>query len=89
MGVALIVGLSLGGWGIGKWLTYSIESYREERTALKREIADQQATVRQLEKQTWGVGYLETETGNFLTWPGHHEQPYRSQGKWAARLSRK
>ena len=90
LGVVLILSLSLGSWGIGVWVTSSLQSYREERDALKREIADQQATVRQLEQQTWGVGYLETETGTFITWPGHHEQPYRStNGKWAARLSRK
>ena len=90
LGVVLILSLSLGSWGIGVWVTSSLQSYREERAALKREIADQQATVRQLEQQTWGVGYLETETGNYLTWPGDNERPYLSMdGKWVARLSTK
>ena len=90
VGLALMLGVSAGGWVIGKGLTYSIESYRKERATLKREIAAQEATVRELEKQTWGVGYLETETGNYLTWPGHHERPYLSMdGKWVARLSKK
>ena len=90
VGLALMLGLSAGGWLIGQGLTYRIESYREERDTLRIEIAAQEATVRELEKQTWGVGYLETETGTFLTWPGDNERPYLSMdGKWVARLSPK
>ena len=58
--------LSLGSWGLGQWLTYSIESHLKQRSALQAEIAAQQATLRQIEAQTWGVGYQETETGRFL-----------------------
>ena len=90
VGLALMLGLSVGGWVLGQGLTYRIESYRKERDQLRAEIAAQEATVRELEKKTWGVGYLETATGNYLTWPGHHERPYRSlDGKWVARLSPK
>lgn len=90
LGLGLILSLSLGTWGLAAWLTSSIQSHLEERDKLRAEIAAQHATVRQLEKQTWGVGYLETETGTFLTWPGDNERPYLSMdGQWVARLSPK
>ena len=84
-----MLGLSGGGWVIGKGLTYSIESYRKERATLQREIAAQQAAVRELEKQTWGVGYQETEQGRFLTLPAGSATGWRVGDKPAVRLSPK
>ena len=89
LGLILVLSLSLGSWGIGQWLTSRIESYREERDTLQAEIAAQQATLRQIEQQSWGVGYLETSEGPVLTLPKNSE-PYRIQGGgWAVRLSPK
>ena len=52
--------------GEREWLAYTIESQREERAALQLEIEQQQATVRELEKKTWGVGLAELENGRCL-----------------------
>ena len=89
LSVALVLSLSLGSWGLGQWLASSIESHLKQRSALQAEIAAQQATLRQIEAQTWGVGYLETSEGPVLTLPKNSE-PYRIQGGgWAVRLSPK
>ena len=89
LSLALIVSLSLGSWGLGQWLTYSIESHLKQRSALQADIAAQQATLRQIEAQTWGVGYQETETGRFLTLPASSETGWKLGGKPAVLLSKK
>ena len=89
LSLALLVSLSLGSWGLGQWLTSSIESHLKQRSALQAEIAAQQATLRQIEAQTWGVGYQETETGRFLTLPEGSAPGWRVGDKPAVRLSPK
>ena len=89
VGVALILGLSLGSWGLGKWLTYSIQSHLAQRSALQADIAAQHATLRQIEQQSWGVGYLETSEGRFLTLPASSEPGWKIGDKPAVRLSGK
>ena len=89
LSVALIVGLSLGSWGLGQWLSYSIQSHLKQRSALQADIAAQHATLRQIEAQSWGVGYLETETGRFLTLPPNSEPGWKLGDKPAVRLSGK
>ncbi len=69
VGVAICLAVSGAGWGYVTWLAYSIERQRGERTDLKWEIERQQATVRELEQKTWGVGLAERENGRFLTLP--------------------
>lgn len=59
------------------------------RPQLRERIAAQEATIRQIEQQSWGAGYLETSEGPVLTLPKNSE-PYRIQGGgWAVRLSPK
>jgi len=89
LSVALLVSLSLGSWGLGQWLTSSIESHLKQRSALQADIAAQQATLRQIEAQTWGVGYQETEQGRFLTLPASSETGWKIGDKPAVRLSPK
>jgi len=89
LGVGLIVSLSLGSWGLAAWLTSSIQRQLEVRATLQREIAAQQATLRQLAQQTWGVGYQETAQGRFLTLPVDSQPNWQLGGKPAVRLSRK
>ena len=89
LSVALLVSLSLGSWGLGQWLTSSIERHLQQRAALQADIAAQQATLRQLEKKTWGVGYQETEQGRFLTLPEGSVPGWKAGGKPAVRLSPK
>ena len=92
-GVLLIGSLTLGTWGLAAGLTASIESKLQERDKLKLEIEQQQATLRGLEKNTWGVAFVESPQGNFITWPGHYKPPYKGAksdptyaGKWVAIL---
>ena len=92
-GVLLIGSLTLGTWGLAAGLTASIESKLQERDKLKLEIEQQQATLRELEKNTWGVAFVESPQGNFITWPGHYKPPYKGAksdptyaGKWVAIL---
>ena len=87
VGLALMLGVSAGGWMIGQGLTYRIENYREERDKLRTEIAAQEATVRELEKKTWGVGYQETAEGRFLILPEGSQRNWKVGDKPAVRLS--
>ena len=93
-GVLLLGSLTLGTWGLAAGLTASIESKLKERDKLEREIEQQQATLREIEQQTWGVGFHDTAGGNYITWPGHYQQPFKGKdsdpvygGKWVAKLS--
>lgn len=87
LGMGLILSLSLGTWGLAAWLTSSIQSHLEERAKLRIEIAAQEATVRQLEKKTWGVGYQETAEGRFLILPAGSQPNWKVGDKPAVRLS--
>lgn len=89
LSLALVLSLSLGSWGLGQWLTYSIKSHLKQRSALQADIAAQQATLRQIEAQSWGVGYQETETGRFLTLPEGSQPGWKLGGKPAVLLSKK
>ena len=86
VGLAICLGLTLASWGLTAGLTYSIASKLEERATLQREIAQQQATLRQLEKKTWGVGYQETEDGRFLVLPMESNGNWKMGDKPAVRL---
>lgn len=93
-GVLLLGSLTLGTWGLAAGLTASIESKLKERDKLKVEIEQQQATLRELEKNTWGVGFHDTTGGKYITWPGHYRPPFQGKdsdpgyaGKWVAKLA--
>ena len=80
VGVAICLAVSGAGWGYVTWLAYTIERQREERASLQLEIEQQQATVRELEKKTWGVGLAELENGRFLILPEDSEKRWWNQG---------
>ena len=86
VGLAICVGVSLPVWGYAAWLAYSIGSQREKLDALKLDIAQQQATVRELEQETWGVGYQESENGRFLVLPEGSKRNWQVGGKPAVKL---
>lgn len=94
-GVLLIGSLTLGTWGLAAGLTASIESKLKERAKLTREIEQQQATLRELENDTWGVGFHDTAGGKYITWSSHYRQPFKGKdsdpvyaGKWVAKLAK-
>ena len=93
-GVLKIGSLTLGNWGLAAGLTTSIESKMIERAALTLEIEQQQATLRELEKETWGVGIHDTVTGKYISKTGHYRPPFKGTesdpvyaGKWVAKLA--
>ena len=87
VGAALFIGGIGAAVGVEQAMRYDIESYRKERAALKLEIAQQQATLRELEQDTWGVGYQEGENGRFLILPEGSDKTWWNQGdKTAVKL---
>ena len=67
--LALGGGGILGLWGIGIFWEWRIESGREELAAIKADIAAQLPTLSEIEQQTWGVRYQETEGRRWLRLP--------------------
>ena len=61
--LAICLGVLLVAWGVAEVVAYRIGSQRETLAELKSDIEDQQATLRELEQDTWGVGYRELENG--------------------------
>ena len=94
VGVAICLAVGGAGWGYLTWLEARIESQRKTLAEGKQDIERQQATLRELEQQTWGVRYHETQGGKFITWPGHYLRPFKGKdsqpayaGKWVAKLA--
>lgn len=84
--VAACLGVLLAAWGVVEVVTYRIDSQRETLAELKSDIAEQQATLRELEQDTWGVGYREFEDGRFLVLPEDSLRNWEVGGKPAVKL---
>ena len=67
--LALFGGLIVGLVAIGFVWEWRIESYREQSDKITAVIAGQEATLREIEQQTWGVRYQETSEGPILLLP--------------------
>ena len=80
VGVAICLAVGGAGWGYLIWLEARIESQRKTRAELTQDIEQQQATVRELEQDTWGVGLAELENGRFLILPEDTAQRWWNQG---------
>lgn len=84
--LAACLGVLLVAWGVTEAVAYRIGSQRETLAELKSDIEDQQATLRELEQQTWGVGYREVETGRFLILPEDSKTGWTVDDKPAVKL---
>ena len=91
---AVCLAVGLGAWALTEAMAARIDSQIKKLAELKSDIEDQQATLRELEKETWGVGFVDTAGGNYITWPGHYMQPFKGTGanptyagKWVAKLA--
>ena len=84
--VAAGLGVLLVAWGFTEAVAYRIDSQRETLAELKSDIEEQQATLRELEQDTWGVGYRELETGRFLVLPEDSLRNWEVGGKPAVKL---
>lgn len=86
VGAALFIGGIGAALGVEQGMKYDIGSYRKERDTLKLEIEQQQATLRELEQETWGVGYHEGENGRFLILPEGSKRNWTVDDKPAVKL---
>ena len=87
VGVVICGALGLGAWAYIETLGYRIESQQKKLAELKLDIEQQQATVRELGKKTWGVGLAELENGRFLILPKGTDKTWWNQGdKTAVKL---
>ena len=69
---------------------WRIESYREQSDKITAVIAGQEATLREIEQQTWGVGYREAENGRrWLLLPGGSRAYLSNSEGFVAELPRK
>ena len=84
--LAACLGVLLVAWGFTEAVAYRIGSQRETLAALKSDIEEQQATLRELEQDTWGVGYRELETGRFLILPEDSKTGWTVDDKPAVKL---
>ena len=94
VGVVICGALGLGAWAYIETLGYRIDSQMKKLAELKSDIKTQQATLRELEQDTWGVGFVEAAGGQYITWPGRYTQPFKGTGsnptyagKWVAKLA--
>ena len=89
VGLLIFLGIFVGSWGLTQWLSSSVESHIEARTAIRLEIEQEQRTLDQLRAQTWGVWLHEAEDGGrhvVLPQGTFEDWPWTVQGQPAIRL---
>ena len=69
LGLALMLGMFVGGWVLTNLAQSHINSLQSEVTTLKRQVATEKTTLRQLQTQTWGLELMETAEGRFIAPP--------------------
>lgn len=69
LGLALMLGMFGGGWGLACLARSHINSLRSEMADLKSRISVEKATLRQLQSQTWGLELVERPEGRFIAPP--------------------
>ena len=69
LGLGLMFGMTLGGWGLAAWMDYRLASYREELATLRQECQDQKAELIALRSETWNLELLKDKDGRFIVLP--------------------
>ena len=69
LGMALLMGAALGGWGVVSLLTNRVVVLQNEIQSLHASKAELENTAGQLEKRTWGLKLLENQDGRFIILP--------------------
>ena len=88
---AMVLGLAVSGvaWAGGEWMESSLKGYRAELAQAQTRIAEAQALIVELEKNTGGLQYREDEGGRFLIWR-KGDAPFKTtQDRWAVKLKGK
>ena len=69
VGMALWLGIFVGGWATMQWLSRSIQNRIEERSMVDLEIAGGREMLAEIEETTWGVGLREVNGVRYVTLP--------------------
>ena len=69
LGLALLMGTALGGWGLLNMLQSKATALHNEIRDLQADKAALEATVAQLSERTWGLKLLENQDGRFIVLP--------------------
>jgi len=69
LGMALLMGTALGGWGVVSLFTHKIIALQGEIQSLNASKVEMENTAGQLEKRTWGLKLLENQDGRFIILP--------------------
>ena len=63
--LSLLLGISLGSWGLTQWLSFRVRTLMELETRIER----QELTLERLEAKTWGLDLHETNNGKYVLLP--------------------
>jgi len=69
LGLALLMGTALGGWGLLTMLQSKAMALQNEIQELREDKATLEATVTKLSDRTWGLRLLENQEGRFIVLP--------------------
>ncbi|WP_243359606.1 hypothetical protein [Fundidesulfovibrio terrae] len=69
LGLALLMGIALGGWGLLAMLQSKAAALQGEIQDLRADKAALEATVAKLSDRTWGLKLLENQEGRFIVLP--------------------
>jgi hypothetical protein len=69
LGLALMLGITFGGWSLAAWMDYRLSSYRTDLAQLKQDCQERQRTLAALKSETWNLELLEDKDGRFIVLP--------------------
>lgn len=69
MALAILFGLTMGGLGLAKLAERKARSLHQDITQLQQQQNQLEATVKQLQAQTWGLDLVEQPDGRFIILP--------------------
>lgn len=69
LSLSMLLGASLGGWGVVTLLTRKVTALQGEIQNLHASKAELESIADQLEKRTWGLRLLENQDGRFIVLP--------------------
>jgi len=69
VGVALWLGIFVGGWATMRWLSRSVQNRIEDISLAEIEIEGGREMIAEIEETTWGVGLREVSGVRYVTLP--------------------
>jgi len=77
---------SVGALACLYWINMAGHTLQAQITVLQHQISEAQTTLQMLANQTWGVGFLESSNGRFVTLPSNAESGWTCSAKPCLRL---